>query len=81
SAAADPALVAATAHRIKGASRSVGAAAMGEASEALEAAARRGDWVELRARLAEARREADRLSAHLADASQAHAGLAQEARR
>jgi signal transduction histidine kinase/DNA-binding response OmpR family regulator len=81
SAAADLALVAATAHRIKGASRSVGAAAMGEASEALEAAARRGDWVELRARLADARREADRLSAHLADSSQAHAGLAQEARR
>ncbi len=40
------------AHSIKGAARSAGARAMAAASEAVEAAARAGDWAEVELRLA-----------------------------
>ena len=54
-----------TAHRIKGASRSVGAVAMGEVGAHLESAGRRGDWAAIEALLTDLRRQADRVSAHV----------------
>jgi HPt (histidine-containing phosphotransfer) domain-containing protein len=57
-----------TAHRIKGASRTIGASALGEVSACIEAAARAGDWASVIGNLDAFRREVARLNAFLAAA-------------
>jgi PAS domain S-box-containing protein len=63
--ARDFAAITQAAHRIKGASRTVGAMQLGEACARLEAAARASDWHAVNASLEAFRREMTRLDAYL----------------
>mgnify|MGYP003352174356 CR=1 FL=1 len=65
-AARDRAAVEDHAHSIKGAARSAGARALAAASEAIEAAARAGDWAEVDLRLATIRPAFDAASQAIA---------------
>ena len=66
----DIARVLQAAHRIKGASRSVGATPLAEAGERIEAAARANDWNAVASNQDAFHREAARLDAHLAGLGQ-----------
>jgi signal transduction histidine kinase/CheY-like chemotaxis protein/HPt (histidine-containing phosphotransfer) domain-containing protein len=65
-AARDSAQVVQTAHRIKGASRSVGAIALSDAAARLELAARAGSWDGIADNRAPVRREVERLNDYVA---------------